>query len=38
LITRSDLDVTSVRLPQGGRAPGWHAGIVLAKRQLSEKA
>ena len=37
LITRSGLDVDAVRLPQGGRAPGWHAGIVLAKRQLSEK-
>jgi hypothetical protein len=34
LITRSDLDVATVRLPQGGRAPGWHAGIVLAKQQL----
>jgi hypothetical protein len=38
LITRSDLDVDTVRLPQGGRAPGWHAGIVLAKRQLSKSA
>jgi hypothetical protein len=38
LITRSDLDVATVRLPQGGRAPGWHAGIVLAKRQLSKSA
>jgi hypothetical protein len=38
LITRSDLDVDRVRLPQGGRAPGWNAGIVLAKRQLSENA
>ena len=38
LITRSDLDVDTVRLPKGGRAPGWHAGIVLAKRQLSESA
>jgi|SRR5205823_9946268 len=38
LIARSDLDVDSVRLPRGGRAPGWHAGIVLAKRQLGETA
>ena len=38
LITRSDLAVATVRLPRGGRAPGWHAGIVLAKRQLSENA
>jgi hypothetical protein len=38
LIARSDLDVDSVRLPRDGRAPGWHAGIVLANRQLDEKA
>jgi hypothetical protein len=38
LIARSDLDVDAVRLPQGGRAPGWQAGIVLAKRQLDENA
>jgi hypothetical protein len=38
LITRSGLDVDTVRLPQGGRAPGWHAGIVLAKRQIAESA
>src|SRR5581483_2395107 len=38
LITRSGLDVDAVRLPQGGRAPGWHAGIVLARRQLGENA
>jgi hypothetical protein len=33
LITRSGLDVESIRLPGGGRAPGWHAGIELARRQ-----
>ena len=33
LITRSDLDVESVNRPVGGRAPGWGAGIVVAKRQ-----
>jgi hypothetical protein len=38
LITRGGLDVDSVRLPPGGRAPGLHAGIVLAKRQLDENA
>ena len=38
LITRSGLDVNTVCLPQGGRAPGWHAGIAVAKRQLSENA
>ena len=30
LITRSGLDVESVHVPPGGRAPGWHAGIVVA--------
>jgi hypothetical protein len=32
LIVRSGLDIESVALPRGGRAPGWHAGIVLARR------
>jgi hypothetical protein len=33
LIARSGLDVDSVQPPLGGRAPGWHAGIVVARRQ-----
>jgi hypothetical protein len=33
LITRSGLDVDSVQFPHGGRAPGWHAGIAIARRQ-----
>jgi hypothetical protein len=32
LIVRSGLDVDAVRLPTHGRAPGWHAGVVLAHR------
>lgn len=32
LIARSGLDAESIRLPAGGRAPGWHAGIVVARR------
>jgi hypothetical protein len=32
LITRSGLDVEAVRPPAGGRAPGWHAGLVVARR------
>jgi hypothetical protein len=32
LIVRSGLDVDSVRPPAGGRAPGWEAGIVMARR------
>jgi hypothetical protein len=38
LITRSDLDVESIHPPSGGRAPGWHAGIVVARRQLETVA
>ncbi|MGZ8782374.1 MAG: hypothetical protein ACXWZB_02635 [Gaiellaceae bacterium] len=33
LIARTGLDVESIALPDGGRAPGWHAGIVVAHRQ-----
>ena len=32
LITYSGLDVESVHPPTGGRAPGWHAGLVVARR------
>ena len=32
LIARSDLPVESIRPPAGGRAPGWHAGISVARR------
>ena len=33
LLARGGLDVRSIRMPRGGRAPGWHAGIVVAQRQ-----
>ena len=33
LIARSGLDVESVHPPLGGRALGWQAGIVVARRQ-----
>ena len=33
LIARSGLRVESVRPPAGGRAPGWDAGLVVARRQ-----
>jgi hypothetical protein len=26
------LDVESIHVPVGGRAPGWDAGIVVARR------
>jgi hypothetical protein len=32
LIARSDLDVETIKLPDGGRAPGWDAGLVVARR------
>ena len=35
LIARSDLPVEAVRLPTDGRAPGWRAGLVVARRQES---
>jgi len=38
LIARSGLDVESIRLPVGGRAPGWRAGIVVARRQPPARA
>ena len=33
LVVRSGLDVDAVRMPANGRAPGWDAGIVVARRQ-----
>ena len=32
IIARSRLDPKSAQLPAGGRAPGWHAGLVVARR------
>ena len=32
LIASSGLDAESIHLPAGGRAPGWHAGLVVARR------
>ena len=33
LLVRSGLDEASVRMPSSGRAPGWDAGLVVARRQ-----
>ena len=38
LIVRSGLDVDGVALPGGGRAPGWQAGVVVARRRQSSSA
>jgi hypothetical protein len=32
LLARSGLDIDQVTPPTGGRAPGWSAGIVAARR------
>jgi hypothetical protein len=32
LIVRAGLDEASVALPVGGRAPGWRAGVAVARR------
>ena len=37
-IARSGIDVDSIEPPAGGRAPGWHAGLVVARRQELEAA
>jgi hypothetical protein len=36
LLARSGVDVESIPLPPGGRAPGWRSGIVIARRQGRE--
>ena len=33
LIARSGLDAEAIQPPTGGRAPGWNAGLVVARRQ-----
>jgi hypothetical protein len=34
LLVRSGLGVESASMPSGGRAPGWDAGLVVARRQV----
>jgi hypothetical protein len=33
IIARSGIEAEFVRTPQAGRAPGWNAGLVVARRQ-----
>ena len=33
LIASTGLDAESIQPPDGGRAPGWNAGLVVARRQ-----
>lgn len=35
LIERSGLDAAALQPPAGGRAPGWNAGLVVARRTSS---
>ena len=38
VIARSEIDPEPIQPPAGGRAPGWHAGLVVARRQEPEAA
>jgi hypothetical protein len=38
LIARSGLAVQSIQPPDGGRAPGWQAGIVIAHRRQAQES
>ena len=35
LLARSGIDTSSILPPTGGRAPGWHAGLVIARDGVS---
>jgi hypothetical protein len=35
VIARSGIPLESIRLPAGGRAPGWRAGLVVAARDVA---
>jgi hypothetical protein len=35
VLVRSGIDAEQVPMPAHGRAPGWHAGIVIARRQAA---
>lgn len=34
LLARAGLAVETLHPPTGGRAPGWHSGLIVARRQL----
>ena len=38
VIARSGIDADSIQPPAGGRAPGWHAGLVVARRHDEQTA
>jgi hypothetical protein len=35
LLARSGIRTDVLRLPEGGRAPGWKAGLIVADRQAA---
>ena len=37
LLERTGLDVEAIPLPEGGRAPGWSAGVVVARRDRPDR-
>ena len=37
LLARAGLDIDALRPPSGGRAPGWKAGLVAAKRPSHQR-
>ena len=36
VIARSGIDAESIKPPDGGRAPGWRAGVLVAHRSDAE--
>jgi hypothetical protein len=36
LLAHSGLDIDAISPPSGGRAPGWHAGVGVARRQTAQ--
>jgi hypothetical protein len=38
LLARAGLEVAFIKPPTGGRAPGWNAGLMLAKKQSMSMA
>jgi hypothetical protein len=37
LIASSGLNPDSIQPPNGGRAPGWNAGLVVARRPAAQR-
>ena len=38
LLARAGIEASNIRPPEGGRAPGWHAGLVVAARDERHQA